>query len=167
MIDRAPLPTSPPMSVHGGIILPWHRLVPVGAGWRRTGHLIMCVVAVLMRARMVLVVAVASCIVIGAVALFSPSGLARLERLRDEEQGLSADVDRRMRDNEHLADDIATLRGDTPASKNALEKRVREELGYVGAGEVVLTVALDHDAADMKHGATANGATSSRDAGAP
>ena len=127
----------------------------------------MCVVAVVMRARMVLVVAAASCIVIGAVGLFSPSGLARLERLRDEEQGLGADVDRRMRDNQHLADDIATLRGDTPASKNALEKRVREELGYVGAGEVVLTVALDSDAIELKGGAKANGATSPQDAGAP
>ena len=127
----------------------------------------MCVVAVVMRARMVLVVAAASCIVIGAVGLFSPSGLARLERLRDEEQGLGADVDRRMRDNQHLADDIATLRGDTPASKNALEKRVREELGYVGAGEVVLTVALDSDAIELKGGAKANGAASPQDAGAP
>ena len=95
---------------------------------------------------MVLVVAAAICVVIGAVALFSPSGLARLERLRDEEQGLSADVERRTRENERLADDIRLLRGDTPASKNALEKRAREELGYVGAGEVVLTVAFDDKA---------------------
>ena len=127
----------------------------------------MCVVAVVMRARMVLVVAAASCFVIGAVGLFSPSGLARLERLRDEEQGLGADVDRRMRDNLHLADDIATLRGDTPASKNALEKRVREELGYVGAGEVVLTVALGSDAIEMKGGAKASGVAGPLDAGAP
>ncbi len=95
-----------------------------------------------MRPRVVLVVAVAACALIGAVALFSPSGLARLNRLDEEEQALKADVERRTRENEKLADDILLLRGDTAASNNVLEKRAREELGYLRPGEILLTVPI-------------------------
>lgn len=100
-----------------------------------------------MRPRVVLVVAIALCAIIGGIALFSPAGLARLDRLGDEEQALAADVERRTRENEKIADDIQLLRGDTPASHNVLEKRAREELGYVRPGEVLMTVPVAPSAA--------------------
>ncbi len=93
-----------------------------------------------MRPRVVLVVAIAVCALVGGIAVFSPAGLARLDRLHEEELALTADVERRTRENEKLADEIELLRGDTPASNNVLEKRAREELGYIRPGEVVLTV---------------------------
>lgn len=100
-----------------------------------------------MRPRVVLVVAVAACALIGGIALFSPSGLARLNRLDEEEAALKADVERRTSENETLAEEIELLRGDTAASNNVLEKRAREELGYIRPGEVLLTVPVPVDAA--------------------
>lgn len=100
-----------------------------------------------MRPRVVLVVAAAACVLVGAVAVFSPSGLARLRRLDDEETALRADVERRTRENEKLVDEIQLLRGDTAASNNVLEKRAREELGYVRPGEVLLNVPVEPAAA--------------------
>lgn len=96
-----------------------------------------------MRAPLVLAVAAGIAVLIGGVALFSPGGLARLERLRTEEEALTTEVERRTRDNERIAAEIELLRGDTPAGRNTLEKRAREELGFVGPGEVVVTVAVD------------------------
>jgi cell division protein FtsB len=96
-----------------------------------------------MRAPVVLAVAAAIAVVVVGIGLFSPSGLARLERLRSEEEALQAEVARRTTENERLTEEIALLRGDTEAGRNAIEKRAREELGFVGAGEVVLTVPVD------------------------
>lgn len=96
-----------------------------------------------MRASLVLASAAVITVVIGGIALFSPNGLARLNRLQTEEEALQAEVDRRTKGNERLATEIELLRGDTDASKNALEKRAREELGFIGPGEVIVTVASD------------------------
>jgi len=96
-----------------------------------------------MRAPVVLAIAAAIAVVVVGIGLFSPSGLARLERLRSEEEALQAEVARRTTENERLTQEIAQLRGDTEAGRNAIEKRAREELGFVGAGEVLLTVPVD------------------------
>jgi cell division protein FtsB len=93
-----------------------------------------------MRASVVLAVAAAIAVAVVGVGLFSPFGLARLERLRSEEKALQAEVARRTTENERLAEEIALLRGNDEAGRNAIEKRAREELGFVGPGEVVLTV---------------------------
>lgn len=96
-----------------------------------------------MRPPVVLAVAAAIAVVVIGIGLFSPSGLARLGRLRTEEEALQAEVARRTTENERLAEEIALLRGDTEAGRNAIEKKAREELGFIGAGEVVLTVPVD------------------------
>ncbi len=92
-----------------------------------------------------------ACAVVVAVlgiGLFSPQGLARLERLSDEENAARAEVARRTSENERLARDITLLRGDTPAGRNTIEKRAREELGFVGAGEIVLSVPVETHTAE-------------------
>jgi cell division protein FtsB len=93
-----------------------------------------------MRARVVLVVSAGVVAVIGATAAFSPSGLARLERLRVEETAVATDVERLTNDNARLAAEVERLRGTDPASRNTLEGRAREELGYIGKDEVVLVL---------------------------
>jgi cell division protein FtsB len=101
-----------------------------------------------MSSRAILVGACAVVVAVLGIALFSPQGLARLERLTDEEEAARAEVARRTSENERLARDIALLRGDTPAGRNTIEKRAREELGFVGAGEIVLSVPIDARAAE-------------------
>jgi cell division protein FtsB len=96
-----------------------------------------------MRAHVVLAIAAAIAVVVVGIGLFSPSGLARLERLRSEEASLKAEVARRTTENERLTQEIALLRGDTEAGRHTIEKRAREELGFVGTGEVLLTVPVD------------------------
>ncbi len=93
-----------------------------------------------MSPRVVLAVSAVVCAVVGAVFVLSPQGLAKLERLEQEETALSAEVARKTKENERLARQIEALRGDSEASKNALEKRAREELGFVGKGEVAVTL---------------------------
>jgi len=93
-----------------------------------------------MTPRLVLVGAVVICALIGVTFALAPGGLAQLERLTVEEEALQADVERRTKENERLAKDIELLRGDSDASKNALEKKAREELGFIGKGEVVVTL---------------------------
>ncbi len=99
-----------------------------------------------MRARVVLAVSGGVVAVIAATAAFSPSGLARLERLRTEESAVAADVERLEHDNARLAAEVQKLRLDGPASRNVLEQRAREELGYVGKDEVVLVLPAGADA---------------------
>ena len=96
-----------------------------------------------MRAHVVLAIAAAIAVVVVGVGLFSPSGLARLERLRTEEASLQAEVGRRTTENEGLTQEIALLRGDTEAGRHTIEKRAREVLGFVGTGEVLLTVPVE------------------------
>lgn len=95
-----------------------------------------------MRPRVVLVTAAAVGVLVVAWAFFSPSGMATLDRLRAEERKLSDDVAQKKAENARLVGDIRQLHGDTEASRLSLEKRARDELGYVAPGEVVLQVPL-------------------------
>ena len=95
-----------------------------------------------MRPRVVLVTAAAVGVLVVAWAFFSPSGMATLDRLRAEERKLSDDVAQKKAENARLVGDIRQLHGDTEASRLSLEKRARDELGYVAPGEVVLQVTL-------------------------
>jgi cell division protein FtsB len=103
-----------------------------------------------MSSRAILVGACGVVMTVVGVALFSPHGVARLERLHEEEEATRAEVTRRTSENERLARDIALLRGDTPAGRNTLEKRAREELGFVGVGELVLTVPVESAVPESK-----------------
>jgi cell division protein FtsB len=89
-------------------------------------------------------VVLAACIAVaGAVvayALLAPSGLPTLRRLQAEERKLADDVAQKKAENARLVGDVQLLKGDTEASKLSLEKRAREELGYIAPDEVVLHV---------------------------
>jgi len=93
-----------------------------------------------MRPVHVLVVGAGLVAVVLALVLFSPDGLSRLARMQEEERVLSGQVAQKQKQNEVLVDETALLRGDTPASRLTLEKKAREELGYIAPGEVVVTV---------------------------
>jgi cell division protein FtsB len=93
-----------------------------------------------MRPRVVLVVAVVVAVLFVGYAFFAPSGMATLSRLQAEEKKLSDDVAQKKAENARLVEEVQTLKGDTEASRLSLEKRAREELGYVAPGEIVLQV---------------------------
>lgn len=93
-----------------------------------------------MRPVHVLVVGAGLVAVIVGVVLFSPTGLSRLARMQDEERALTGQVAQKQKENERLVDETRLLQGDTPASKDVLEKKAREELGYTKPGEVVVVV---------------------------
>lgn len=93
-----------------------------------------------MRPVHVLVVGAGLVAVVLALVLFSPDGLSRLARMQEEERVLSGQVAQKQKQNEVLVDETALLRGDTPASRLTLEKKAREELGYLAPGEVVITL---------------------------
>jgi cell division protein FtsB len=95
---------------------------------------------VVMRPRVVLVLAAIVGLVVVVWTLLAPSGMAKLDRLRTEEQRLADEVAQKKAENARLVDDIQKLQGDTDASRLSIEKRARDELGYVAPGEVVLQV---------------------------
>jgi cell division protein FtsB len=95
-----------------------------------------------MRPKHILLASAGVAVVVVAWVAFSPSGLAKLDRLRTEEHELATAVAQKKSENAHLVHDIKLLQGDSEASRLSLEKRAREELGYTGAGEVVLQVPL-------------------------
>lgn len=101
-----------------------------------------------MRPRLVVLLAVVVCALIGGVAIFSPNGFSGLRRLQTEEEALRHDVEQKEAQNKHLADEIEVLRGDDAAARALLEKKAREELGYVGPGEVILKIPIDDADAD-------------------
>lgn len=109
-----------------------------------------------MRPRVVLVVAVVVATLVVGYAFFAPSGMPTLQRLQAEEKKLSDDVTQKKAENARLVGDVQLLQGDSEASKLSLEKRARDELGYVAPGEVVVQVP---DTA-TKHGAPAPTSTS-------
>lgn len=74
------------------------------------------------------------------VVLFSPTGLARLARLEEEESTLNGQVAQKQKENELLVEETRLLRGDSADSRRVLEKKAREELGYLAPGEVVVVV---------------------------
>jgi cell division protein FtsB len=93
-----------------------------------------------MRPRVVLVVAVAVAVVVIGYTYLAPAGMPTLQRLQAEEKKLSDDVTQKKAENARLVGDVQLLTGDTEASKLSLEKRARDELGYVAPGEVVVQV---------------------------
>ncbi len=93
-----------------------------------------------MRPQVVVVVAVVVAALIVGYAYVAPSGMATLTRLQAEEKKLADDVAQKKAENARLVGDVQLLKGDSEASKQALEKRAREELGYVAPGEVVVQV---------------------------
>jgi cell division protein FtsB len=93
-----------------------------------------------MRPRVVLVAAVVVAALVVGYAFFAPSGMPTLSRLQTEEKKLSDDVAQKKAENARLVGDVQQLQGDTAASKLSLEKRARDELGYVAPGEVIVQV---------------------------
>ena len=69
--------------------------------------------------------------------------MARLRSLEEEARTLESEVQNARAQNAHLADDVRVLRGDDPGSRAMLEKLARDELGYLGKGEVVLVMPSD------------------------
>jgi cell division protein FtsB len=100
------------------------------------------VALVVMRPRVVLVTAAVVGVLVVTWALLSPSGMAKLDRLLAEEKRLADDVAQKKAENARLVGDVQRLQGDTEAARLSLEKRARDELGYVTPGEVVLQVPL-------------------------
>jgi cell division protein FtsB len=118
---------------------------PVGGRWRAVrefAHPIKRVLPDAMRPRPlhIVVAAVGVALALLGSAVFSGDGLSRLQRLESEEQTLRAEVDAQRSDNTRVMAEIEQLRGDTPTSQLVLEKRAREDLGYLAPGEVVLHV---------------------------
>ena len=99
-----------------------------------------------MRVVSVLVVGAAAVVVVAGVVLFSPAGLSKLARLQEEERALGGQVAQQRSENTRLVEETRLLRGDSAASKLVLEKKAREELGYIGAGEVVVHLVDDRGA---------------------
>ena len=93
-----------------------------------------------MRPRVVLAAAVVVAAFVVGYAFFAPSGMETLQRLQAEEKKLSDDVAQKKAENARLVGDVQLLKGDTEASRLSLEKRARDELGYVAPGEVVVHV---------------------------
>ena len=89
-----------------------------------------------MRPRVVLAVSLVVALAVGAYTALSPSGLSRWFSLRDEERQLDAQLDDANQKNAALVDEVKLLRDDP----RVLEEAVREELGYVKRGELVLVV---------------------------
>ena len=96
-----------------------------------------------MRPSLLLALSSTSALLIVGYATFSPAGLPRLQHLRAEVRKLDGEVQIARADNQKLVDDVRVLRGDDPASPLVLEKLAREELGYVGKGEIVMTGHVD------------------------
>jgi cell division protein FtsB len=96
-----------------------------------------------MRPSLLLALSSTSALLIVGYATFSPAGLPRLQHLRAEVRKLDGEVQIARTDNQKLVDDVRVLRGDDPASPLVLEKLAREELGYVGKGEIVMTGRAD------------------------
>lgn len=89
-----------------------------------------------MRPRVVLAVSLVAALAVAAYTALSPSGLSRWFSLRDEERQLDAQLETAERDNAKLVDEVKRLRDDP----RVVEEAVREQLGYVKEGEVVLLV---------------------------
>ncbi len=96
-----------------------------------------------MRPVHVLVVGAGLVAVIIGVALFSPTGLSRLARMQEEERALTGQVAQKQKENERLVEETRLLQGDSDVSKDVLEKKAREDLGYTRPGEVVVVVPAD------------------------
>lgn len=93
-----------------------------------------------MRVLAVLVVGAGAVVVVLGVVLFSPAGLSKLSRLEEEERVLSGVVAQKRSENTLLVKETQLLRGDTEASRLVLEKKAREDLGYLAPGEVVVNL---------------------------
>lgn len=89
-----------------------------------------------MRPRALLAVSFVVALAVGAYTALAPSGLSRWFSLRDEEKRLDQQVDAAHAYNAALADEVKQLREDP----RVVEEAVREELGYVKKGELVLIV---------------------------
>jgi cell division protein FtsB len=94
-----------------------------------------------MRAVAVLVCGAGVVVVVAAVGLFSPSGFSKLSRLQEEERVLSGQAAQKRAENTRMVEETQLLRGDTEASRLVLEKKAREDLGYIAPGEVVVNLA--------------------------
>ena len=95
-----------------------------------------------MRPRILLACAAGVALAICTYAVLAPSGLPRLVRMADERAALEAEVAQHEAKNARLAADTELLRADPAlggAGSAALEKVAREELGYVGRDELVVT----------------------------
>ncbi|MDP2341029.1 MAG: septum formation initiator family protein [Deltaproteobacteria bacterium] len=93
-----------------------------------------------MRAVAVLVCGAGVVVVVVAVGLFSPAGVSKLSRLQEEERVLSGQVAQKRAENTRMIEETHLLRGDSEASRLVLEKKAREELGYIAPGEVVVNL---------------------------
>lgn len=89
-----------------------------------------------MRPRALLAVSFVVALAVGTYAVLAPSGLSRWLSLRDEEKRLDQQVQAAQEHNAALTDEVAHLRDDP----RVVEEAVREELGWVKKGELVLVV---------------------------
>jgi cell division protein FtsB len=91
-----------------------------------------------MRSSTLLVTAFGAGLAIATYAVVTPSGLARWRALDGERAQLQAELELLQTRNDALARDIEVLRGDTPDTRVALARAVRQELGWIAPDEVVL-----------------------------
>ncbi len=93
-----------------------------------------------MRALAVLVVGAAAVVVVLGLVLFSPSGVSKLSHLQEEERALGGQAAQKRAENTQMMQETRLLRGDSEASRLVLEKKAREELGYIAPGEIVVNL---------------------------
>ena len=89
-----------------------------------------------MRPRALLAVSFVVALAVGTYTALAPSGLSRWFSLRDEERKLDQQVEAAQAENAALTREVKQLRDDP----RAVEEAVREELGWVKTGELVLIV---------------------------
>src|SRR5262249_41884191 len=88
--------------------------------------------------RSILVGAVAAALAIGAYTALAPSTLPRLMALNEERSALEAELSSLRAENAKLSRDVERFQGTTKESKAALDRAIREELGYIGKDEILL-----------------------------
>ena len=84
----------------------------------------------------ILLLAATAAVAVVAWIFIAPSGAHQVLRLRDEKRVLDMEIRDAQARNVRTAGEVKLLQ--SPEGKALLEKKAREELGYVGKDEVVL-----------------------------
>ena len=90
----------------------------------------------MLRRKILLVTACALAAVLAGVSVADSAGFRRYARLRGEMKGLETRISDLKTQNARLSREVEALRSD-PA---ALERAVREELGFIAPGEVIINL---------------------------
>ena len=83
--------------------------------------------------------ALIAALVLGYAAL-SDGGVDKMRELTAQQHELQRRAERARAENEQLVREIETLRGDDPTHDGALERAIREDLGYVRKDEIVVVL---------------------------